>query len=111
MYFKTQEREGVTVIVVELESLDASNANDLKSEIKPEVEGKIKVIMDISKVEFVDSSGLGAILSTLRTINSRGGELVLCGMTKTVRALFELVRMHKIVDTFNDEEEAIASFK
>ena len=62
-----------------------------------------KVVFDLRELRFVDSSGLGAILSCLRQLNGKGGELKLCGMTKPVRALFELVRMHKIFDIYVDK--------
>jgi anti-sigma B factor antagonist len=65
----------------------------------------------MSELKFVDSSGLGAILSCLRQQNASGGELKLCGMLKPVRALFELVRMHRIFDMYNTREEAIMAFR
>ena len=66
-----------------------------------------KVIFDLAELRFVDSSGLGAFLSSLRQLNATGGDLKLCGMTKPVRALFELVRMHKIFDICGTKDEAI----
>ncbi len=111
MMFNVENTGKITVVALNVESLDAGNATVFKSEIRPVIEGKRKVVLEISKLDFVDSSGLGAILSSLRTVNSNDGELVLCGMTKPVRALFELVRMHRIVDVFNTKEEAINSFK
>ena len=69
-----------------------------------------KVIFDLSQLLFVDSSGLGAFLSALRTLNTQGGDLKLCGMTKQVRVLFELVRMHRIFEIFNTQEEALRAF-
>ena len=70
-----------------------------------------KVVFDMSTLRFVDSSGLGALLSCLRQLNSVGGDMNLCGMSKQVRALFELVRMHRIFDIFNTPEEAVRSFQ
>ncbi|MBI3736649.1 STAS domain-containing protein, partial [Candidatus Sumerlaeota bacterium] len=58
----------------------------------------------------LDSSGLGAILSCLRKLNSVGGDLKLCAMSKPVHTLFELVRMHKIFEIFPTRDEAVRSF-
>ncbi len=65
------------------------------------------MIFDMSKLEFIDSSGCGVILSCLRKINSKDGDIKLFGLTKPVRTLFELIRMHRIFDIFNTKEEAV----
>jgi anti-sigma B factor antagonist len=63
------------VAVVELrgEQLDASNVADFKRDIAPVLEGNSRVVFDLSQLRFVDSSGLGAILSCLRRLNGAGG--------------------------------------
>ena len=68
-------------------------------------------MIDLSSVRFVDSSGLGAMLSCLRQMTAKGGDLKLSGMSKQVRATFELVRMHRIFDIFDTSEAAILAFK
>jgi anti-sigma B factor antagonist len=59
----------------------------------------------------VDSSGLGAFISCLRKLNGKGGDLKLCGMSKQVRAVFELVRMHRIFEIFGTTDEAVHAFQ
>jgi anti-sigma B factor antagonist len=104
----TSESSGsVTIAVLHGESLDAGNVADFKREMAPLMEGPVKMVMDLSAVQFVDSSGLGGILSCLRQISGQNGALVLCSMTKPVRTLFELVRMHRIFDIVNTREEAL----
>jgi anti-sigma B factor antagonist len=68
-------------------------------------------VIDLSRLRFVDSSGLGAFISCLRKLNAKGGDLKLCGMSKQVRAVFELVRMHRIFDIFGTREEALRAFQ
>src|SRR5262249_15617385 len=101
------------VAVVELrgEQLDASNVTDFKRDIAPVLEANSRVVFDLGKLRCVDSSGLGAILSCLRRLNGAGGELKLCGLAKPVRALFELVRMHKIFDIYTTRDEAVRSLQ
>jgi sigma-B regulation protein RsbU (phosphoserine phosphatase) len=111
MLVTTVQRENVAVVSIADGSLDASNAKRFKQEVIPAIESTSKVVIDLSGVEFVDSSGLGVLLSCYRQVVSAGGDLKLCGMAPAVRALFELVRMHRIFDTYPTREEAIAAFR
>ena len=54
---------------------------------------------------------LGAFLSCLRQLNTKGGELKLCGMSKSVYQTFELVRMHRIFDIYSCKDEAVQAFQ
>jgi anti-sigma B factor antagonist len=102
----------VTIVTFPGEYLDASVVKEFKEDIARVIEGNgRKVVFDISRLQFIDSSGLGAILSCLRKLNGAGGDLKLCGMTKPVRALFELVRMHRIMDIYNTRDEAVSAFR
>jgi anti-sigma B factor antagonist len=100
----------VSVLLLPGGSLDASNAKDYKRELAPFLSNNQRLIFDMSKLQFVDSSGLAVLLGCLRQLNAAGGDLKLFGMTKPVRALFELVRMHRIFDIFNTREEALGGF-
>ena len=101
----------VAIVLLSGENLDAGNEKDFKREIRPILETNKKVVLDMGRLMFVDSSGLGAILSCLRQLNSAGGDLKLCEMTKPVRTLFELVRMHRIFDIYNSRDEALRAFQ
>lgn len=100
----------VVVVTLPGDKLDASNANDLKQAIVPMIETNGKVVFDLARLQFVDSSGLGAILSCLRLLNGAGGDLKLCGMQRPVRSLFELVRMHRVFDIAESREAAVQAF-
>jgi len=100
----------VVVVAVPGPSLDATNSKKFKEKIAPTVQSATRLVLDLSAVQFVDSSGLGAVLSCLRLLNERGGDLKVCGLSKGVRALFELIRMHKVVEIYNTKEEALSAF-
>jgi anti-sigma B factor antagonist len=100
----------ILILTLAGDTLDASNAREFKTEAAPLLTPAGKVIFDMSRLHFVDSSGLGAMLSCLRQLKGVGGELKLCAMTKAVRALFELVRMHRVFEIFETREDAIRSF-
>ena len=101
----------VAIAELPVEELDASNAGELKRDIAPLLEAHRKLVIDLGRLRFVDSSGLGAFISCLRKLNAKGGDLKLCGMQKPVRAVFELVRMHRIFDIFGTREEALRAFQ
>lgn len=102
-------KNDVMIFKIAVDVLDASNSKEFKAEIVPLLDANPKAVFDMSLVTFIDSSGLGALLSCLRKLNSAGGDLRLAGLTKPARSLLELVRMHKIVETFDTTEEAVAS--
>jgi anti-sigma B factor antagonist len=101
----------VAVAIIPVDELDAANSGELKRDMAPILETNRKVIIDLARVRFVDSSGLGAILSCLRQLAGKGGDLKLCSMSKQVRAAFELVRMHRVFDIFSSREDAVTAFR
>jgi len=103
------DRTDAAVVVIPGKELDASNAASLKQDLSPVLEQYTYVVLDLSELTFVDSSGLGAILSFTRTLAMKQGELKLCALQKPVRALVELVRLHRVMDIFNTREEAVRS--
>src|ERR1700690_637948 len=103
--------ESVAVAAVPVDELDASNAGEFKRDIRPVFQANFRLVLDLSRLRFVDSSGLGPMLSCLRQLSAKSGDLKLCGMSKQVRALFELVRMHRIFDIYGTKEEAVKAFQ
>ena len=107
----TVDRIGnVTVIQLSVENLDASNTRELKRQISPLLETETRLVFDLAKVKFIDSSGLGVLLACLRQVNAKDGDVKICCLAKQVRVIFELVRLHRIFDMFNTREEAAKAF-
>jgi anti-sigma B factor antagonist len=100
----------VAVATILVAELDAGNAGDFRRDIAPVLEAHPQLVLDLSRLRFVDSSGLGAFISCLRKLNAAGGDLKLCGMSKPVRAVFELVRMHRVFDIFDSPDDAVRAF-
>jgi anti-sigma B factor antagonist len=91
--------------------LNAASALDLKSEIKRMVEGGYaEVIVDLSDVPFVDSSGLAALVSGLKATRQAGGTLKLAGLGEQARTVFRLTMLERVFEIYADAEEALASF-
>lgn len=106
-------QDGVLVVTLEADHLDAKDSPTFKQKILDllATEDVDRVVFDLHRLKFIDSSGLGSFLAILKALHSKGGELKLSGMTKTVRTVFELVCMHKIFEIFNSSEEALRSFQ
>jgi anti-sigma B factor antagonist len=104
--------EGQDVLVIELRetNLDAGNVQAFKDAVQSLFTQSQKVVLDLEGVRFVDSSGLGALISCLRLLNGRKGDLRLCSMSTTVRALFELMRMHRVFAIHESREAAVRSY-
>ena len=111
MEIAVQRIGDVAVATIPGDDLDAGNAGDFKRDMAPVIDANTRVVLDLSRLRFVDSSGLGALISCLRKLNARGGDLKLCGMSKPVRAVFELVRMHRVFDVLGTKEEAVSAFE
>jgi anti-sigma B factor antagonist len=111
MQITREQVSDVTVVTVHADYLDASNSKEFKRDIADTFEPKAKVVLDLARVRFIDSSGCGALLSYLRQLNAAGGDLKLCSVTQPVRALFELVRFHRILDILNTRDEAVKAFQ
>ena len=101
----------VTVVAIPVTELDAANTVEFKRDMAPVLEAHSKVVLDLTRLRFIDSSGLGAFISCLRKLNEKQGDLKLCGTSKQVRAVLELVRMHRILDIYGTREEAVRAFQ
>lgn len=101
----------VVVVTPQGEFLDASNAEQFKRDSAYQMAGSSHVVLDMSRLQFVDSAGLGALLSCMRKLSSAGGDLKLCGLSKPVRSTFEVSRMHRIFDIYATRDEAIQAFE
>ena len=96
------------VVTVKQDSLDARSAKDFRDDLDGVITDGTKILLDMSNVEFVDSAGLGTIVASLKRLRASGGDITICCVHKTVRALFELVRMHRLVEIYDTREEALA---
>ena len=99
-------KQGFTIILGE--RLDAENVDNFKALTKqiidnPTVTG---IIIDFSETKFIDSIGLGALVSVLKTTTQLNIKIALCNLTPQVRQIFELTRLYRLFDIFDKTEEA-----
>ncbi|HDP98526.1 MAG TPA: anti-sigma factor antagonist [bacterium] len=108
--FSKQEENGVTIISINQDRLDTVMAPDLKTELLLLVDqGVTKILVDLSNVVYVDSSGLGALLFGVRQMKNLGGHLILCGANSKVSNLIKIARLETHLKNYRDRKQALAS--
>lgn len=100
----------VTVVTIPGETLDAGNSREFKNRIEPVLEAHDRLVFDLSRLTFVDSSGCGALVSCLRRMKEGDGDLFLCNLSSQVRDLFNVIRMDQVFRIFETQEEALSAF-
>jgi len=74
-------------------------------------EGKKKILLNLAKVGYIDSSGIGELVSSYTAINKEAGELKLLNLTQKIQDLLTITKLLTVFDVYESEEEALASFK
>jgi anti-sigma B factor antagonist len=100
------------VIIIELPSrLDASISNDLKEIISNYVSNnKYKFLIDFNKTTFIDSSGLGAIVSKISICRTNNGDVRICSVNNKIKEVLNITHLDKILKIYNTLDEGINSF-
>jgi len=73
-------------------------------------EGNKKILLNLSNVDYIDSSGLGELVSAFTSMRSQGSELKLFNLTKRVRALLQITKLYTVFDITDDEATSVKSF-
>lgn len=111
MNLKLEDTGKVVLVVVKEERLDAHNSDHLKQELgRLFEEGKNRVVVDLKEVRFIDSSGLGALVSGFKNASTRQATLKLSSLQSQVKSMFELTRLHRVFDIYPTIDEAIDAF-
>jgi anti-sigma B factor antagonist len=111
MNLKTETSGKQMVIFVREERLDAHNSEELKAEMNRLFAGGSKeLIVDLKDVRFIDSSGLGVLVSGFKNASSRQGTIKLSGLQTQVKSMFELTRLHRVFDIFQTVDDALESY-
>jgi anti-sigma B factor antagonist len=110
MTFATQHCNDIRVIEVERQ-LTVSNRQELKHQFLDEIaRGERKFLLDLTGTDYIDSSGLGVLVSLSKKIREAGGELRLAGLNEDLRTLFELTKLDTIFILTSTRDEALSSF-
>lgn len=72
--------------------------------------GNKKILLNLSDVSYIDSSGIGELVSGFTSVSNQGGTLKLLGLTKRVKDLLQITKLYTVFDVHEDEAHAIRSF-
>jgi len=105
------KREQNDILIITLDGrMDGEDPSQFKRSVHLWLKYNSKLILDCSQLSYLDSSGLGALLSCLREAVKKGGDLRLAAVTSSVSMVFELTRTDKVFSTFESVPQAIASY-
>ncbi|MFI5094791.1 MAG: STAS domain-containing protein [Candidatus Acidiferrales bacterium] len=74
-------------------------------------EKRTRIVLNLADVDYIDSSGIGELVSAYTTAKGRGGELKLLHLTKKVHDLLQLTKLYTVFDVYTDEGTALSSFQ
>ncbi len=104
----SRRAEGAAEIVTLSGTLDASVAPEVRDQLKRIVaEGRVRLVLDLANVNFIDSSGLSALVTAFKAARAAGGDVALANLTPAVRSIVELTRLHRIMDVYETEVAAV----
>jgi anti-sigma B factor antagonist len=112
MNITTENNAGITILLVREDRFDANNSDELKAEFHRLFDsGSKDLIVDLKKVLFIDSSGLGVLVSGYKNAAILHGALKLSNLQPQVKSMFELTRLHKVFDIFLTVDDALESYR
>ncbi len=107
MGFQVEKSDGITVVDVEGQ-LIVGNRQELKQKVLEELEGgERKFVIDFTNTGYIDSSGLGVLVSLSKKIREQGGELRLAALNEDLKTLFELTKLDTLFKIADMRAEAL----
>lgn len=114
MTMKASNRQvnGVTVVDMSGRITLGEGSVVLRDSIRDLVaKGQKKILLNLGDVTYIDSSGIGELVSAFTTVRNQGGELKLLNLTKKVHDLLQITKLYTVFDIKDDETAAVGSFK
>lgn len=112
MDIKERVVEGVSVLDISGKIVLGEGDIQIKDRIKDLLaDGQRSILLNLGDVSYMDSAGLGALISGYTTVKREGGQLKLVNLTKRIKDLLAITKLITVFDTFENENDAIASYK
>ena len=108
----SKEVGGVTVLTLSGQIVLGEGSVQLRDSIRGLIgKGKKSILLDMGNVDYLDSSGLGELVSAFTTAKNQHAEVKLLKLTKKVQGLLQLTKLYTVFDIYDDDASALASFK
>jgi len=112
MAVKEKIVDDVAVLTVSGKLMGGEETWDIHEKVKSLIADKItKVVIDLSKVKWLNSQGLGMLMACYTSLKNANGALKIAGATEKVNSLFMVTQLIKVFDTYETADRAVASFK
>jgi len=112
LFATTREYSGITLVDLSGRISLGDGSALLRKTVRDLLEeGRTKIILNLGDVNYIDSSGIGELVSGFTAVRNRGGELKLLNLTKKVNDLLQITKLFTVFDVFNDEASAMRSFE
>lgn len=108
---QTRQMEGVTILDLSGRITLGEGSVVLREQIRDLLaKGQKKILLNLADVTYIDSSGIGELVSAFTAVKNQGGELKLLKLTKKVHDLLQITKLYTVFDIKDDESAAIAAF-
>lgn len=112
MNYTINERYNTVVIELKGKVMGGPDAKTFRNDLDELIEeGKKNVVVDLSDVKFMNSSGLGILIGGLKKMNKAGGDLKICGATERIESLLMVSQLTKVFDNYETLDEALAAYQ
>ncbi len=114
MSFKATARDVSGVTVVDLSGrITLGEGSAMLREMVRDLlqKNQRKIVLNLADISYIDSSGIGELVSGFTTVKNHGGELKLLNLTKKVHDLLQITKLYTVFDVHNDEHAVLGSFK
>jgi len=111
MKFTTRQVDGVTILDLSGRITLGEGSVTLRDAVKDVLsKGSKSILLNLANVDYIDSSGLGELVSAYTTVKNQGGELKLLHLTTKVHDLLQITKLYTVFDIKDDETSAVGSF-
>lgn len=109
--FKVTDHSETTAVIEMSGDLDMYTLPDAKNKVSELIEsGKKYLVMDLTGIQYVDSSGLGFFIGTLKKLRDKSGDMKLINLNNYIHGIFKLIHLHYIIEVCESLDEALVKF-
>jgi anti-sigma B factor antagonist len=111
MTIETRESGPVTILDIHGKITIGEGSAEVRNIVRELLQaGKKDILLNLGGVSYVDSSGIGELVSSFTTVSNQGGQLKLLNLTKKLKELLAITKLLTVFDSYEDEEDALTSF-
>ena len=111
MTIDTRTSNGVTILDIQGKITIGEGSAEIRNTVRDLLQaGKKNILLNLGDVSYVDSSGIGELVSSFTRVTNQGGQLKLLNLTKKLQELLAITKLLTVFESFDDEEKAVSSY-